>query len=368
MKENNGVDIEAGKNRRSMRSGDSGLHIVEYDVYESAVMDPRNWLVDVEGESPLPGGLELILDGVPAERSEALVAFGRAPSGMFVYMGAYGVLCVESVRERSFEHWGSDEVGLARIHTLGGGVVALSADVGAGVYVSRDSAVCGNAVVSRRACLVQGSFVDGDAVITDRAVISRSRVGDSARVSGKTTVAGSTVTGESIVHGHASVISAVVSGAAEIGSRARLFGGVVTDDVVVGGDAVLVGAYGLKGRANLFERARLVGKVEVSEKAWVYGSGEAFGDVVLTGECRVTGGPALHGGASLAGSRRRDDAGFAAAGDRTDAAAVSGVMGSVADVNMSDSLDGTEEIDGPREGDNLRFADEDAVLDMFGAR
>ena len=344
------------------------MHIVDYDVYESAVMDPRNLLVNVEGESPLPGGFELILDGVPAERSEALAAFGRASSGMFVYMGAYGALCVESVRERSFEHWGTDEVGLARIHSLGGGVVALSADVGAWVYVSRDSAVCGNAVVSRRVCLVQGSFVDGDAVITDRAVISRSRVGDSARVSGKTTITGSTVSGDSIVHGQASVISAVVSGSAEIGSRARLFGGVVTDNVVVGGDAVLVGAYNLKGRANLFERARLVGRVEVSEKAWVYGFGEAFGNVVLTGECRVTGGPALHGGASLAGRRRREDAGFAAAGEMTDGGVMRGVTGSVADVNMSDSLDGAEEIDGPREGENLRFADEDAVLDMFGAR
>jgi hypothetical protein len=107
------------------------------------------------------------------------------------------------------------------IHRNGGGTVATDAVVDASVYMSGDSAVCGNAVVSGLTRLLNGSVVNGPSNVSDQSSL------DHSTVNGAATVSDSTLS-QSIVSGSAKVSrSQVVS--STLNGRP-----VVTDSIVTG--------------------------------------------------------------------------------------------------------------------------------------
>lgn len=68
------------------------------------------------------------------------------------------------------------------LHANGGGKVATTATVDASVFVSRDSAVCGRAIVTGPVRLVNGSVVNGRAAVSGRSTLDGSVVNGQARV------------------------------------------------------------------------------------------------------------------------------------------------------------------------------------------
>ncbi len=119
------------------------------------------------------------------------------------------------------------------VHRNGGGTIATSATVASSVYVSADSAVCGNAVVSGLTRLIDGSVVNDRANVSGQSSLDRSTVNGSSTVS-ESVLSGSTVNGDvrvsrsevvsSILNGQAvamdaHVISSVINGRASVISR-----------------------------------------------------------------------------------------------------------------------------------------------------
>ncbi len=119
------------------------------------------------------------------------------------------------------------------VHRNGGGAISTSATVAASVYVSIDSAVCGNAVVSGMTRLINGSVANGRANISGQSSLDRSVVnGDStvseSRISESTLNGGVRVTGSEVVRSvlngqamvtYAHVTSSVLNGRASVTGR-----------------------------------------------------------------------------------------------------------------------------------------------------
>jgi hypothetical protein len=118
------------------------------------------------------------------------------------------------------------------VHKNGGGKVSTKAMVDAGVFVSMDSAVCGQAVVKAPVRLLMGSVVNasrvsgqttltasttnGSATITD-STLDRSVLTGGMNVS-KSQITGSTLTGSSKID-NSKVIDSVITGSSSIVGR-----------------------------------------------------------------------------------------------------------------------------------------------------
>jgi hypothetical protein len=96
------------------------------------------------------------------------------------------------------------------VHRNGGGAIATSATVAASVYVSTDSAVCGNAVVSDMTRLINGSVVNGRANVSGQSSLDRSTVNGNSMVS-ESVLRGSTLNGDARVS-RSEVVSSVLNG------------------------------------------------------------------------------------------------------------------------------------------------------------
>jgi hypothetical protein len=118
------------------------------------------------------------------------------------------------------------------VHRNGGGKVSTKASVEAAVYVSADSAVCGQAVVKAPVRLLQGSIVNA------------------ARVSGQTTITASTVTGSASVS-DSTLERAVLTGSVNV-SRSQIVGSTLNGDSKVDNskiiDSVINGSASIVGR------------------------------------------------------------------------------------------------------------------------
>ncbi|MGO9546277.1 MAG: hypothetical protein ACLPPF_15965 [Rhodomicrobium sp.] len=110
-------------------------------------------------------------------------------------------------------------VGAAAPHPNGGGVVAVTATVEKTVYVSKSSAVCGNATVAGQVRLLssivrENSTVAGESVLESTMVSGNATVESSSiknsLLSGNVTVTGSTIA-NSTLNGSATAVNAKVS-------------------------------------------------------------------------------------------------------------------------------------------------------------
>ena len=100
------------------------------------------------------------------------------------------------------------------VHRNGGGTISTSATVAASVYVSADSAVCGNAVVSGLTRLINGSVANGHANISGQSSLDRSIVNGDSTVS-ESVLSGSTLNGDARVT-RSEVVSSMLNGQAVV--------------------------------------------------------------------------------------------------------------------------------------------------------
>jgi len=106
------------------------------------------------------------------------------------------------------------------VHKNGGGKVSTRASVDASVFVSADSAVCGQSKVSGPVRLQQGSFVNGG-----------------ARVSGKSTLTASIITGAAVIS-DSTLDNTTITGNANV-SRSQIKGSTLTGDAKIDNSKII---------------------------------------------------------------------------------------------------------------------------------
>jgi hypothetical protein len=134
------------------------------------------------------------------------------------------------------------------IHENGGGHKAKTASVEESVYISQDSAVCDNAVVSGKS-EVENSVISGNAQIYDSKVSDRSTVNGVAKVL-NSTLTNSHISGGSVVDS-STVAGSVLNGSSYV-NKSKVAGSVLNGSAKAI-DAQLAGSV-LNGNATVISR------------------------------------------------------------------------------------------------------------------